>query len=127
MIFFRLVPGRPRPPAGCVRFFFFALVLLTSASHVDAQLLTIGVNLQAVAYDFANTGAAVDGGGAHITFASLAGKNYRLEYKNNVSDASWTLVGNNIPGLSGTTTALDPAAAGMARRFYRVLAIFPQA
>lgn len=72
------------------------------------------------------TAISLDGGGAHITFASLATKNYRLEYKNSVTDASWTLVATNIPGLSGTTTVLDPAAAGMAKRFYRVLAIFPQ-
>ena len=71
------------------------------------------------------TAISVDGAGAHITFASLAGKNYRLEYKNNVSDASWTLVAANIPGSSGTTTAPDPAAVGMVRRFYRVLAVFP--
>ena len=66
-----------------------------------------------------------DGTGAHITFASLVGKNYRLEFKNAITDASWTLVADNIPGAIGTTQVDDPGAVGLLRRFYRVLAIFP--
>ena len=71
------------------------------------------------------TAITVNGAGANITFTSLVGKKYRLEFKNAVTDVSWTLVVDNIPGLNGTTTALDSGAIGMPRRFYRVLAIFP--
>ena len=72
-----------------------------------------GTNPRSPASVMRITAISVDGAGAHITFGSLAGKNYRLEYKTNVTDGSWTLVATNIPGLNGTMTAHDPAAAGM--------------
>ncbi len=71
------------------------------------------------------TAINVDGAGAHITFTSVAGKTYRLEYKDAITDPTWLLAVNNITGQTGTTTVLDSGAIGQSRKFYRVLAIFP--
>ena len=71
------------------------------------------------------TSIAKNGSGAQITFTSLAGKSYRLVFKDALSDATWTVVADNIPGQAGTTTTPDPAAVGMQRRYYKVFAIFP--
>ena len=71
------------------------------------------------------TAITVDGSGAHVTFTSVAGKTYRLEYKDAITDPTWLLAVNNIAGQSGTTTVLDSGAIGQSRKFYRVLAVFP--
>jgi hypothetical protein len=61
--------------------------------------------------------------GTHITFTCVSGKSYRLESKNLLSAASWSLVVDNIAGLNGTTTVIDSSGTGALQRFYRVVAI----
>ena len=71
------------------------------------------------------TSIVKNGSGAQITYTSLAGKLYRLVYKVALTDATWTLVTDNIPGQAGTTTTPDPGAVGQGARYYKVFAIFP--
>ena len=71
------------------------------------------------------TAINVNGAGAHVTFTSVSGKTYRLEYKDTITDPTWLLAVNNIAGQSGTTTVLDSGAVGQLHKFYRVLAVFP--
>jgi len=70
------------------------------------------------------TAITVDGSGAHVTFTSVAGRTYRLEYKDAITDPTWLPAVNNITGQNGTTTVLDSGAIGQSRKFYRVLAVF---
>jgi hypothetical protein len=59
--------------------------------------------------------------GVHITFTSVVGKFYRIEWKNSLASPTWTMAANNIEGLEGSTTAI--ALGATAPRFYRVVAI----
>ena len=60
-----------------------------------------------------------DGTGAHINFETVLGHSYRVEFKNRLTDATWTALGSNVGGTGGIVTATDPNAGSM--RFYRVV------
>ena len=55
---------------------------------------------------------------ATVTFSTLAGPGYRLEYKNTFSDPAWTLV-NSTTGTGSNVNIVDPDAS-VPTRFYRV-------
>jgi len=57
-------------------------------------------------------------GQVRISFPSLNGLNYLLEYKDQLSDASWKVV-SSAPGTGGTLTLSDLTAT-VPTRFYRV-------
>jgi hypothetical protein len=62
------------------------------------------------------------GGDVTITWATVAGKNYRLEYKVALTDPSWLEVvgGANISASTNMTSFVDTSVTqGEARRFYR--------
>jgi hypothetical protein len=54
----------------------------------------------------------------NFSFASVNGLNYTIEYKNNLSDSSWTLL-NTINGTDGVIPINDLAAT-VPSRFYRI-------
>lgn len=63
-------------------------------------------------------------GGPRISFATLAGRNYAVERKQRLSDATWTMV-TGASSVSGTGQILqvsdpDPGAGTSPSRFYRV-------
>jgi hypothetical protein len=60
----------------------------------------------------------VVGSTASISFQSLSGLNYTLEYKNRLADAAWTSL-TPVPGNGATLTLSDPSA-NVPTRFYRV-------
>jgi hypothetical protein len=53
-----------------------------------------------------------------VNFETLAGRNYTLEYKNTLSDASWqpflTVVG------TGTTKTITNSITGIPHRYFRL-------
>jgi hypothetical protein len=53
-----------------------------------------------------------------LSFSSVTGYNYTVQYKNNVNDAAWTTL-TTRSGTGSTITVTDPLGA---RRFYRVAA-----
>jgi len=53
-----------------------------------------------------------------VSFTSVAGQPYALEYKNSLEEANWTTV-DAATGAANTTTMTDPTA-GSSTRFYRV-------
>ena len=54
-----------------------------------------------------------------LSFTSVAGLNYTLEYKNTLLDASWTPILPAVPGTGGILTLLDNSPA-IPSRFYRI-------
>jgi hypothetical protein len=58
-----------------------------------------------------------------VTFDAVAGNTYRLEYKNALTDDTWTRVAG-VADLTASKTGLarltDPGAASVSQRFYRV-------
>jgi hypothetical protein len=57
-----------------------------------------------------------------LTFDSFAGKTYRIQYKNDLGDSTWTTPGADIIANSSSTTVSDNMG-GAARRFYRIVQV----
>ena len=62
--------------------------------------------------------AGLSGGNRNLTFATQTGFTYTVQYKNNLSDASWTTL-SSVSGTGSPATVSD-TATGVAHRFYRV-------
>jgi fibronectin type 3 domain-containing protein len=60
-------------------------------------------------------------GNVTLNFDAFAGKNYRVQYKNNLSDTDWTSLGSDLPANSASVTVVDATVAGNPQRYYRVL------
>jgi aryl-phospho-beta-D-glucosidase BglC (GH1 family) len=63
-------------------------------------------------------GASNGGTNVIISFLTKSGFNYQAQYKNNLTDASWTLLGGPIAGSNGVQSISD--LAGGTGRLYRV-------
>lgn len=55
-----------------------------------------------------------------VSFATVAGKTYRLERSDTLQSGSWVSVQTNISGTGGVVQITDAGAAAQAKRFYRV-------
>ena len=55
-----------------------------------------------------------------VSFATVAGKTYRVETKDDLTLASWSLLVDQIGGTGGIIQIIDPAATTLTKRFYRV-------
>ena len=61
-------------------------------------------------------------GSATLTFSSVNGRLYRIEYNDDLANANgWTTLQDNVVGTGGNIPINDPAA-GMTKRFYRIVA-----
>jgi hypothetical protein len=61
----------------------------------------------------------VSGNNASLSFPTVSGLSYTLEYKITLSDAAWIPILPGIVGNGGPGTLSDPAATN-ATRFYRI-------
>jgi hypothetical protein len=76
--------------------------------------------LQASSAFTARQGAA-EPTGFRISWASVPGKSYDIEYKDELLPGDWNSLTSNIPASAGSTTdCLDSSAVGLAKRFYRI-------
>lgn len=57
-----------------------------------------------------------------ISFSSLAGRTYRVEYLDQLGVGNWTELGEDIAATGSSTTLNDASAAGQ-QRFYRVVQV----
>ena len=62
----------------------------------------------------------VSNGVAVITWSSISGRSYRVQYKQNLTDANWTDLPPDVTATSATTSKTD-AVGSVPRRFYRVV------
>jgi hypothetical protein len=70
---------------------------------------------------------SVTGGVVSLTFPTVSGYQYRVDYKNALTDAAWQVV---APGFVTSTnganlTVSDAGAPTQGSRFYRVEAVSP--
>lgn len=63
------------------------------------------------------------GNDVNITFTTVAGKAYRLERSEDLPSGSWTTVAAPVAGSDATVQIVDSGAAGLSRRFYRVVIV----
>ena len=63
-------------------------------------------------------------GSGHVVlgFDAIAGRTYRIEWKDNLDDALWTQLGSNVTALSESLTVQDDLGANP-HRFYRIIQI----
>jgi uncharacterized repeat protein (TIGR03803 family) len=57
-----------------------------------------------------------------LTWTSIANRNYRVEYRTNLTASDWTLLNSAIPGTGGEVSVTD-TPGNDAQRFYRVVLI----
>ena len=55
-----------------------------------------------------------------ITFPSVSGTTYRVEFSDTLAPGSWTALGPDVVGTGGNLQATDSATYGHPKRFYRV-------
>lgn len=55
-----------------------------------------------------------------LVWGTVAGKSYRVEYKDNLGDAEWRALGGDYLAGDTTLTVVDPVVTG-GQRFYRIL------
>lgn len=63
--------------------------------------------------------AGLSGGNVTLSFLTQSGFSYQVQYKNNLTDATWTSLGSALSGNGSVQSASD-TPAGNAHRFYRV-------
>ncbi len=66
------------------------------------------------------TALRANGADFFLTFRSVAGRKYRVEYKDKLTDSAWLSLGADITAGGATTEVSDPGViAGVSSRFYR--------
>jgi hypothetical protein len=63
----------------------------------------------------------VSGSDMLVSFASVAGKTYRVDRSDTLQNGSWVTVQDNIAGTGATIQITDSGGAGAGRHFYRVV------
>jgi astacin (peptidase family M12A) len=58
-----------------------------------------------------------------INLTSVAGKTYRLEYRDDLIAGSWSTLVDQIFGTGAAIQIIDPSAAGVSKRFYRAVVV----
>ncbi|MEZ5328292.1 MAG: hypothetical protein R3F19_24875 [Verrucomicrobiales bacterium] len=58
-----------------------------------------------------------------ISWASVPGKSYRLQYKNTLSDPSWIEVPPTIVATGQTSSTVDQTSGTTVNRYYRIAVI----
>src|SRR5207248_400997 len=66
------------------------------------------------------TNLSLSGPNVVITFASLSGRFYRLQYTDNLASGQWLTAADNILGTGGLVQAAHVGGAGRPSRFYRL-------
>jgi DNA-binding beta-propeller fold protein YncE len=61
--------------------------------------------------------------GTTLGWNSISGLNYRLQYKNNLTDAVWTDLPGDVTGTGNTVLKTDATSGTNSTRFYRILAL----
>jgi uncharacterized repeat protein (TIGR01451 family) len=90
-------------------------------SNSDTNIISATAELRVVNVpDPAIVSIVQNGANVTISFTTIAGPTYTLEYKNSFSDPEWTPVGS-APG-TGNNVSITDSAAMAATRFYRVRA-----
>jgi hypothetical protein len=62
--------------------------------------------------------ARVSGGNVTVSFLTATGFSYQVEYRNHMTDATWTPLGSPVSDNGSSQSVKDPVAGSS--RFYRV-------
>jgi hypothetical protein len=70
------------------------------------------------------TAVSRSGSSIVVSFSAVAGKPYRLEYKNAITDSTWLMVSDLTPNSTGIAQITDSSVTGITR-FYLVRLLLP--
>jgi hypothetical protein len=84
----------------------------------DTKTFAIGVSAPPRFNSVNSTGD----GDVQISFNSLPGRNYQLQFKDHLTDPTWTALGTAISGTGAAVSIFDEIS-GQPQRFYRLLAL----
>ncbi len=118
---------------------YFTLALSPDASYQVGSLNSATMNLSTVAASNGSgtSGTGTSGSATNPTFVvgisksangmtlswnSVAGKTYRIAYKDSLSATSWTDSGANVTATATVTSWTDSTAAAVAQRYYSIYA-----
>jgi fibronectin type 3 domain-containing protein len=87
----------------------------------NAQEFAAGTNPNNAGSALRVNGVTISGNDVLVSFASVAGKTYRLERSDTLQSGSWSTVQDNIAGTGAVLQITDVGAATQSRRFYRVV------
>jgi len=93
----------------------YSVVLTNVAGSVTSAVATLKVLVPPEV-----GGITVNGTGVGVSLGSVAGLSYRLEYKDSLSDPTWTPLPPTVLGTGGPLVLQDTNAIAPSR-FYRVL------
>jgi hypothetical protein len=86
----------------------------------NGQEFTAGTNPKNAASVLNIASVQTNGNDIVVSFASVAGKIYRLERSATLQSGSWATVRENISGTGGVVQVTDTNAALQPARFYRL-------
>jgi fibronectin type 3 domain-containing protein len=89
----------------------------------NAQEFTAGTDPNDSASVLAITQIAKSGNDMAVSFASTAGKTYRVDYSDALQSGSWATVQDNITGTGGVLQITDIGGAAQSKRCYRVVVV----
>jgi len=95
------------------------LTLSANAAYTIGSGASAAITISGNAVPITSVRKAPGGGGMIITWASAAGKIYRVAYKNTLSDP-WTDVSGNIAAAGSSTSWTDSSSGASKQRFYSV-------
>jgi len=80
----------------------------------------LGPQLDADVLLMPSTSVSRNSGTYHVSFDTVTGQNYQVEYRDNLASGDWLPLGGLRSGTGGTLTHDDTPSAGVTTRFYRV-------
>ncbi len=90
--------------------------------YTNAQEIIAGTDPNNPASALRITAVREVGGNVEVDFDAIAGKQYKIENKDALSDATWTQIDSFTGAVTGTQTVVDTGAGAGASQFYRVKA-----
>jgi hypothetical protein len=67
--------------------------------------------------------AAGDGSSVTLNWSTSSGLKYRVQYKTNLSDATWQTLGADILATNTATSLTDSTTSNVSQRFYRIFVV----
>ncbi len=80
----------------------------------------VNLSIRIEATPFRITSVVRSGANILVNFTTAPGQTYRVEYKNDLRDAAWTVLIGNVAGTGAIATKTD-FEVGAAKRFYRAV------
>lgn len=67
--------------------------------------------------------STTDGSGTTVTWSTVPGKTYRLEFTDDLSSGIWSALPGTFTATTATTSTLDPTSPKPKSRLYRLVAV----